>query len=407
MRRWFVLLLFVAFQGGCHLLYVPPAPLCTGTQCPTSDAGIQREVQTTCGDNICDLERESCASCPQDCKCPTGSYCSPNKELCIVSCGDGICSDDDNENCRSCPKDCACKTGTLCTTTGLCTTIQKTCGDKMCDQKVGENCLTCPVDCPCVTGTCNNGTCLGTQPCGDGKCDPGVGENCTTCPKDCTCPVDQKCAVGVCSKTCGDRVCDTSIGENCANCYQDCSCSQGLGCLPNGQCAQCQCTATQRRCNGIYVESCSPDCQTWNQIQQCTKSQYCALGTCKNLCGNGVCDKKSGESCTTCPVDCPCNAKFICEKGICIASSTCGNGVCDANENCDTCASDCLCKQTAYCSKGLCTKCPKCTPGTYQCISLFPHPFVELSKCECDKWTYLTTCKLPFESCNEKLGKCE
>lgn len=51
--------------------------------------------------------------------------------------------------------------------------------------------------------------------------------------------------------------------------------------------------------------------------------------SCNN---NGICDL--GESCTTCPTDCPSGE---------IPGATCGNGVCEAGdgENCLTCPSDC------------------------------------------------------------------
>ena len=51
-------------------------------------------------------------------------------------------------------------------------------------------------------------------------------------------------------------------------------------------------------------------------------------GSCAS-CGDGVCDPGTGESCMSCQVDCgPC-------------APTCGNGTCDGGESCTSCPGDC------------------------------------------------------------------
>lgn len=63
-------------------------------------------------------------------------------------------------------------------------------------------------------------------------------------------------------------------------------------------------------------------------------------------CGNGLCDLGQGESCATCPQDCPCACGYQCEQGQCMhaacAGKQCGNdgcggscGQCPDGEDCE------------------------------------------------------------------------
>lgn len=66
-------------------------------------------------------------------------------------------------------------------------------------------------------------------------------------------------------------------------------------------------------------------------------------GSCA-ACGDGTCAPSTGESCTSCPADC----------GSC--DETCGNGMCLAGETCSTCPGDCgAC--SGSCSPATCAGC--------------------------------------------------
>jgi len=77
--------------------------------------------------------------------------------------------------------------------------------------------------------------------------------------------------------------------------------------------------------HGARGDSCTPrtSCHSWEcgyVDNGCGALLEC--GACP-VCGNGTCE--SGETPSTCPVDC----------------SLCGNGVCEPNESPITCAADC------------------------------------------------------------------
>jgi hypothetical protein len=109
------------------------------------------------------------------------------------SCGDGVCTED--ENAQNCPADC-----------------DAVCGDSYCTHD--ENALTCPDDCPanCGDGFCThdetNETCSADCPvdCGDDYCDPET-ETAANCPADC-------------GAVCGDGFC--THDETSVNCPEDC-----------------------------------------------------------------------------------------------------------------------------------------------------------------------------------------
>ncbi len=166
------------------------------------DASTYQGVPATCGDGICSHDDdEVCENCPADCgECPT--------------CGNGTCELETGlETCESCSEDC-----------GACSI----CGDGMCVAASGENCTNCADDCGLCEG-CGDGTCADSEtcescaqdcgacsPCGDGKCEGG--ETCDTCADDC----------GPCD-TCGDGEC--SGGEDCNTCAKDCGTCQRKGCV--------------------------------------------------------------------------------------------------------------------------------------------------------------------------------
>jgi hypothetical protein len=158
------------------------------------------------------------------------------------TCGDGVCSHDDDEVCENCPSDCGacpvCGNGACETETGLesCQSCAEdcgacsVCGDGDCSESSGETCTTCPADCNVCAG-CGNGTCDDSETCescaadcgacggcGDASCDIAAGESCQSCEDDC----------GLC-ETCGDGTCSAS--EDCNTCAKDCGSCQRKGCV--------------------------------------------------------------------------------------------------------------------------------------------------------------------------------
>jgi hypothetical protein len=134
----------------------------------------------------------------------------------LATCGDGVCSHDDDEACETCPGDC-----------GAC----PVCGNGQCETATGlESCESCPADC----GACSD--------CGDGACSADSGEDCSTCADDCgVCPgcgdgacaeaeTCESCAAdcGVCP-SCGDGSCDGK--EDCHSCAKDCGACKREGCV--------------------------------------------------------------------------------------------------------------------------------------------------------------------------------
>ena len=318
-------------------LLVPCANGCKGNQCISS-----------CGDGVCS-DDENCTTCPKDCG------------ICPTSCGDGVCNDD--ENCTTCPKDC-----------GICPTF---CGDGVCGDD--ENCTICPKDC----GICPTF-------CGDGVC--SVDENCTICPKDC----------GICPTFCGDGIC--SDDENCTTCPQDCGnccnqhickdaytliyCNNGIpydvqctnGCQDN-QCAVCTNGTTQ--CSGKTLQTCTNG--------QWVNAKICDLACINNqcaVCTNGAtqCAGKTLQTCAngqwgnvkTCDLACIDNQCAVCTNGATQCSGktlqTCTNGQWVNYKTCDLACLD--------------NKCAVCTNGTTQCSGK------TLQTCTNGQWVNYKTCDL-------------
>jgi hypothetical protein len=169
-----------------------------------SEKLLEPGIPPTCGDGVCSHDDdEVCENCPSDCgQCPV--------------CGNGKCEAESGlESCESCAQDC-----------GTCSV----CGDGSCSEGSGESCTTCASDCGVCAG-CGDGTCSDTETCdscaadcgacsacGDGTCDAAAGETCGSCEDDC----------GLC-ETCGDGIC--SATEDCGSCALDCGSCQRKGCV--------------------------------------------------------------------------------------------------------------------------------------------------------------------------------
>lgn len=91
---------------------------------PPSSSGSTTQGSTgsgeLCGDGTCQVDLESCETCPGDCGGP-----------CAGSCGDGACDAAGGEACDTCAPDC-----------GACAS----CGDGTCDEPA-ESCESCASDC--------------------------------------------------------------------------------------------------------------------------------------------------------------------------------------------------------------------------------------------------------------------
>ena len=180
----------------------------------------------------------SAGGCSSDASTPPASSVSPAPK----SCGDGVCSHDDDEVCENCPADCGacpvCGNGQCESDTGLesCEScaedcgVCSECGDGTCAAASGETCSTCTDDCGLCAG-CGDGACSATETCGscssdcgacnscgDAKCDATAGETCSTCEDDC----------GTCD-ACGDGECNGD--EDCNSCAKDCGTCERKGCV--------------------------------------------------------------------------------------------------------------------------------------------------------------------------------
>lgn len=232
----------------------------------------------------------------------------------------------------------------------------ETCGDAACS-RLNEDLNTCPEDCGRIGS------------CGDGICDlqGAFGESAQTCPEDCA---GRYCGDGICQQpyfgdvggeigvcpgdcpsTCGDGICGLGPAGQCA--VEDCpaDCPAGTGVCGDGVCQQ----ESGESCDG-----CPGDCGACPTCGDghCQSTEICAAagpaencercptdcGTCANrACGNGTCDGELGEECVGCPGDC----------GVCPSREVvCGDGVCGFEENCVACEDDC--GPCAVCGDGVC-----------------------------------------------------
>jgi len=260
-----------------------------------------------CGNGVCDVEEagESCASCPADCFCPTGS--------CVDRCGDYNWE----ETCQ-CDDGCAFE-GDCCSDfcewcggiyPNLCCEPEcegKECGDDECGGSCGEceepmvECVEgqCELVCDCLDDEdclpvedfdlCNGKLVCGlTTPC---KCelDP---DSVVECPDGQTCiPETGEC----CQPSCEGKSCDEDdgCGGKCGECPVECSnhgqCGEGQLCLgePEGWPPMEVC--------GICgdIEDCHCAIPSWPDQYGCATDAECEQ--------NFMC----GDQCDDCPVTCP------------------------------------------------------------------------------------------------------
>ena len=155
-------------------------------QCGSDILSVDKPVY----DNLKNCLKTRCPDYKQECiDNAIHNECADNYNLCmgpsINTCGDGICSGD--ENCETCSEDCGCKDGQVCFNEACCT--PKTCED------LNAECGTYDNGCG---GEINCGTCSGDKACSEGKCVDAI-----------------TCAQAVqCIMNCGDN--DTCI-DGCFN----------------------------------------------------------------------------------------------------------------------------------------------------------------------------------------------
>ena len=199
-----------------------------------------------CGDGLCGIGSESCATCPSDCAHAQSFAVTRSASL--------------GEGCANCPQDCGnpCADG---------------CGDGVC--LAGEDRLSCADD--CGNGFINIAgvkTCEptdGDEPfCGDGTCN--WIETCEICEDDCgACPLP----------VCGDGECVP--GEDCGSCPDDCPCDGDpcftWECSGDGVCEQGAPAITCDDQNPCTSDTCDSDTGacTFTPVDGCTSSVVCTL----------------------------------------------------------------------------------------------------------------------------------
>jgi len=128
-----------------------------------------------------------------------------------------------------------------------------------------------------------------------------------------------------------------------------------------------ECFTYGRYCEGNNIYSCSDidadGCKEKTYVTSCASNEVCSNGYCerKTYCGDSIC--QSNENCDSCPQDCgqcitvvipskkslgsSCSYNNECESDYCVhnicrsSSTYCGDGYCDSGESCSSCLVDC------------------------------------------------------------------
>lgn len=164
----------------------------------------------------------------------------------------------------------------------------------------------------------------------------------------------------------GDGTCTTSK-EKCSDYSSflgtsDCSCPSTKECRPNGNrnpdprgCQNYCGNGICEKSEGESCSSCQSDCKKCD-LSTCANGNeceggYCVWGVCwrsATRTNDGHCDLDKGENCGNSPADCSCQAGQRCSTTTNQCETYCGNGVCEANEN-GICKADCK-----WCGDGSC-----------------------------------------------------
>ncbi len=186
----------------------------------------------------------------------------------------------------------------------------------------------------------------------------------------------------------GDGTC-TSSKEKCDDYtsggnifFKDlaCSCSSTKECRPNGD-RNLDSNGCQNYCgNGICEKSegescssCQSDCKqcdlsTCSTGNEC-EGGYCVWGVCwhsSTRINDGHCDSYKGENCGNSPADCSCQAGQRCSTTTNQCETYCGNGICESSEN-GICKADCKWCGDGSCDSSQKESCKTCEPDCGVC----------------------------------------
>ena len=343
---------WITLGMGC---YPPAGTPCFDESSPCSNGfGICAAgaciCDAVCGDGIPDLG-ETCASCPADVQCQSGTQCCSDGS-CQVSCGGGQCAagfscllDVTHSNCgindiTVCQGTCSdgvetadccqcqpggCSSNNDCTVLGECCDINtgqcsvNACGGGQCGDGIPdaeETCASCPADVLCQSGTqcCSDGSCQVSCG-GGGQCGDGVVDDGEQCESASDCSIGESC-VG-CSCTHGTSVCGNDRidpGEECEE-TSDCTNNEFCG-------NSCQCDPVPASCGNTIIDA--PN-------EQCDDGGICNGGTANGSMVTSVqeaveCVRRGGSVI-------PQNSDGCTAQ--CILEHLCGNGIVEFTESCD------------------------------------------------------------------------
>ena len=298
-------------------------PACSGddkasTACKSDDecsAGV-------CFDEACYKVCGAQDECAQDEHCVRRQDVSGREAaICIVAASHTGCEDDAGcEDLLVGP----CEVAICATDTGLCEVTTRA-EASPCESADGQG------------GICQGGACapVDVPDCEGRECGPdGLGGSCGECPQGETCSHTGACVAD--ASSCGDKACDE--GETCASCPDDCGCSCGEVCQGEDAEAACIFTACEGKVCGD--DGCGGGCG------ECAEGEACAEdgAACVPItgdCGDATCSP--GETCGTCPADCPCGCGEACQGepgGEACVFTACEGRICGP-DGCDGSCGDC------------------------------------------------------------------
>ena len=179
------------------------------------------------------------------------------------------------------------------------------------------------------------------------------------------------------------------------------------------------CTTSKEKCEnyGSFLKDDACSCPSTKECRPNGNRNPDSKG-CQNYCGNSICEKSEGESCSSCQKDCKkcdlstCSVGSECEGGYCVwgvcwhSPTRTNDGHCDysGGENCGNSPADCAC-QTGQ----------RCSTTTNQCETYCGNGVCETSEagiCKADcKWCGDGVCdssqKENCKSCEIDCGVCE